>query len=72
MTPLHDGDTPIGFVQVLRDQTAARLETNRVRASEETWRGAFERLVEELLIGEVVRNDDGGATDWRYLEVSST
>jgi PAS domain S-box-containing protein len=70
MTPLHDGDLQIGFVKILRDRTSARLAAERVHASEETWRGTFERLVEGLLIGEVVRDADGQALDWRYLEVN--
>ncbi|GAA0675855.1 PAS domain S-box-containing protein [Sphingomonas insulae] len=70
MAPLFDGDKHIGFLKILRDRTAARIETDRVRASEETWRGTFERLVEGLLIGEVVRDAAGRAIDWRYLEVN--
>lgn len=70
MTPLYEGNQHIGFLKVLRDRTAARIESERVRESEETWRGTFERLVEGLLIGEVVRDGDGRAIDWRYLEVN--
>lgn len=42
----------------------------RLRISEAHWRGLFERLTEGLIIGEVVRDAAGRATDWRYLDVN--
>jgi PAS domain S-box-containing protein len=70
MTPLHERDRHMGFLKVLHDRTGARTASERVRASEQTWRSTFERLVEGLLIGEVVRDENGRAIDWRYLEVN--
>ena len=41
-----------------------------VRDSEARWRGLFERLHEGLILGELVRDRDGVAVDWRYLDVN--
>lgn len=43
----------------------------RLKLSEAHWRRLFERLTEGLVIGEVVRDDAGRATDWRYLDVNA-
>lgn len=48
-------------------EAAARAET---RATDVYWRGLFDRLSEGFLVGEVVRDDVGRITDWRYLEVN--
>lgn len=48
-----------------RSQSHARL-----RISEAQWRGLFERLTEGLIIGELLRDAAGQATDWRYLVVN--
>ena len=38
--------------------------------SEAHWRGIFERLDEGFILGEVIRNQAGDITDWRYVEVN--
>ena len=43
---------------------------SRLQISEAHWRGLFERLSEGMIIGEVVRDAAGHATDWRYLDVN--
>ncbi|MBB3844601.1 PAS domain S-box protein [Xanthomonas arboricola] len=70
LTPLYADARHIGFLKILRDQTSARLVTEQVHASEAKWRSTFDRLVEALMIGEVVRDVQGQVVDWRYLEVN--
>lgn len=41
-----------------------------MRASDTFWRGLFHRLNEGFIIGEVVRDEAGRVTDWRYVEVN--
>ena len=34
------------------------------------WRSLFERLSEGFVVGEMIRDQDGRAVDWRYIEVN--
>ncbi len=43
---------------------------NRLHSSEAHWRGLFGRLSEGLVIAEVIRDDAGTVTNWRYLDVN--
>lgn len=38
--------------------------------SERHWRELFEKLSEGFLVGELIRDVDGSAVDWRYLDVN--
>lgn len=49
--------------------TAAEARAE-IRAQEIYWRGLFDRLNEGFLVGEVVRDAEGRAVDWRYMEVN--
>ncbi len=40
-------------------------------ANEQRWRGIFERLHEGFILGEIVRDADGRAIDWRYLQMNA-
>jgi len=55
-----------------RRRRERRLDDSRarLRISLAHWRGLFERLTEGLVIGEVVRDADGRAVDWRYVGVN--
>ncbi|MFC3123804.1 PAS domain S-box protein [Pseudoroseomonas globiformis] len=51
----------------ISDRRKAELTLAR---SEAHWRGLFERLEEGIILGELIRDDKGLVTDWRYLEVN--
>ncbi len=58
-------------VAILFNDISDRRRAERaLRRSEATWRGIFERLQEGFVLGEVVRDAEGRAADWRYLEVN--
>ena len=61
---------PARLIGVFADETEAKQAEEAIRASEEHWRGLFERLQEGLILGELVRDAVGRAVDWRYLEVN--
>ncbi len=42
-----------------------------LRESEERYRGLFERMQEAFILGEIVYDDAGNPSDWRYLDVNS-
>ena len=56
-----------------RRQVEERLGASaaRLRISEAHWRGLFERLDEGFVIAELVRDGEGRAIDWRYLDVNA-
>ncbi|MBI0539698.1 PAS domain S-box protein [Roseomonas sp. KE2513] len=68
---LRIGNPAARRVAILFNDISARRSVELALArSEEHWRGLFERLQEGLIIGELVRDDDGRVVDWRYLDVN--
>lgn len=64
-------DEDAGLVAVLfNDISAQRNAELALRESEEYWRGLFEKLDDGFILGELIRDADGVARDWRYLDVN--
>ncbi|MDU7520891.1 MAG: PAS domain-containing protein [Roseomonas mucosa] len=71
VTPIFGADgKPEKLLSVSRDITATRTAEEALRDREAYWRGLFERLQEGIILGELVRDAEGRATDWRYLDVN--
>lgn len=70
-TPMLGTDgRPQKLLVVSRDVTDTLAAASAVRDSEERWRGLFGRLQEGFILGELIRDDTGAITDWRYLDVN--
>jgi two-component sensor histidine kinase/PAS domain-containing protein len=71
--PVFDGEALAFFETLARlmaavyDRLDGEAELAEVGAY---WRSLFERLSEGFIVGEVVRDAAGRATDWRYIEVN--
>ncbi|WAH55529.1 ATP-binding protein [Pseudomonas silvicola] len=52
------------------DISAQRQAQEALRDSEAYWRGIFENLNDGLVLGELIRDAEGRAVDWRYLDVN--
>ena len=48
-----------------------KLAEAALRESEERYRGLFESMREAFALGEIIRDDAGNPSDWRYLDVNS-
>lgn len=69
---IHDAaGTPVRFSGTAVDVTDRKMAEARQAESEAHWRGLFERLSEGFLVGEVVRDETGRITDWRYVDVNA-
>lgn len=51
-------------------QTRIAAAADVLAISERRWRELFEKLSEGFLVGELIRDADGRAVDWRYLDVN--
>ena len=71
LMPLTDeSDVPVGYVKILRDRTEQRTSAEQVGASEKRWRELFQNMSEGFFVAELVRNDEGKAVDYRFLEIN--
>ena len=72
VTPIFGPDgQPEKLLSVSRDTTDTWEVEEALRASEAYWRGLFERLTEGFIVGEVLRDQSGKITDWRYVDVNA-
>ena len=65
-----DADRHIGYVKILRDRSDIQIAREQLEAREVYWSGIFDRLVEGMLVGDVVRDGAGRIVDWRYVDVN--
>ncbi|MDP4026754.1 PAS domain S-box protein [Methylobacterium sp. NEAU 140] len=71
VTPILGADErPEKILSVSRDITEQKSVEGRLAASEERWRGLFTGMQEGFLSAELVRDADGRAVDFRFLEVN--
>ncbi len=56
--------------QQQRTQAMLEAKTEQLAASEDYWRGLFERLREGFVVGQLIKDPNGRVTDWRYLEIN--
>ncbi|WP_263262454.1 ATP-binding protein [Pseudomonas sp. RIT-PI-S] len=52
------------------DITERRAAERALEQSERHWRGLFEHFDEAFALAEVIRDEDGQAVDWRFLDVN--
>jgi len=76
MLPLRDPkddatDPPHGLLKIMRDETGKRRTEEALREGEARWRGLFERMHEGFALCEMVYGPDGGAVDYRHLELNA-
>ncbi|MBA1242412.1 ATP-binding protein [Pseudomonas japonica] len=65
------GDPALRRVSVLfTDITKRRLAEQALAESERHWRGLFEHFDEAFALAEVIRDEEGEAVDWRFLDVN--
>ena len=70
-SPIRDrSGSVVAAVTVFQDVEEARRAEAALRASEAHWRGLFSCLQEGFLLADVVRDDLGRVTDWRYAHVN--
>lgn len=55
---------------IFHDITERRLAEKALQDSERHWRGLFEHFDEAFALAEVVRDEQGTAVDWRFLDVN--
>ena len=67
-TAVDDGGELVAVL--FNDITARREAEIALRDSEQYWRGIFEKLNDGFILGELIRDTDGHARNWRYLDVN--
>jgi PAS domain S-box-containing protein len=67
--PGADGK-PERILSVSRDITAQKTAEGDLARSEARWRGLFEGMQEGFFLGELIRDADGRAVDYRFLEIN--
>ncbi|MCJ2039711.1 PAS domain-containing protein [Methylobacterium sp. J-059] len=71
VTPIRGQDgQPERLLVVSRDITSQRASERRVAESEKRWRGLFEGMREGFFLGELVRDGNGRAVDYRFVEIN--
>jgi PAS domain-containing protein len=73
--PRYWTDEDEALVREVAERTWAAVERARaeaaLRQSEAHWRGMFDRLHEGFFLAELIRDGNGKAVDWRYIDVNS-
>ena len=71
VTPIlgEDGE-PAKLLAVSRDISVHKSVETQLAASEARWRGLFNGMQEGFFLGELIRDADGQATDYRILEIN--
>ncbi len=59
-----------GVVCYFRDVSPFVFARKAIARSEEKYRSLFEKMEEGLLVGELIYDQNGDATDWRYIELN--
>ena len=71
VTPIVGADgLPEKLLSVSRDISELLEADEAVVKTEARWHGLFEKLQEGVILGELVRGEDGRVTDWRYVDVN--
>ena len=71
VTPIRGADgQPERLLVVSRDITRQRTSEHQVAESEKRWRGLFDGMQEGFFVGELVRDADGQAVDYRFIEIN--
>jgi signal transduction histidine kinase/PAS domain-containing protein len=65
---LNDGTDRVAVL--FNDKSAQHLAELALRESEAWWRGVFEKLNDGFILAELLRDADGTAIDWRFLDVN--
>ncbi|MGU3422943.1 PAS domain S-box protein [Methylobacterium sp. D54C] len=72
VTPIFGPDgRPEKILSVSRDITAQKTAEGDLARSEARWRGLFDGMQEGFFLGELIRDEDGRAIDYRFLEINS-
>ena len=68
----HLANSAVSTMESRRDRRIADLAAGNAKALEERWRYVFEHLHDGFILGEAVRDADGRAVDWRYIDVNAS
>lgn len=69
-TILGPDGAPDKLLAVSRDISDQKAVEGQLAASETRWRGLFDGMQEGFFLGELIRNAEGRATDYRFLEIN--